>query len=241
MLRFIWVIFLNLYRSYMILVMRIRANHPEKYSEEDNYSYARYMIKIMQRGARIRTTGYGMENLPGEGGYLLVPNHQGKYDALGIMSVHETPCTVIIDENTYHNILTNEFIDLVHGYPIDKENAGKTIKLFDEVADDLRGGRRVIIFPEGGYTADKKETLFPFRAGSFKLALKSKVPIVPVVLIGSYLPYGTNQAGTVETQVHFLVPIPYEEYGHLRTRQIAELVQNRIQQKIDQITVLDMI
>ena len=38
--------------------------------------------------------GYGMENLPKEGGYVMFPNHQGKYDALGIVYTHKKPCTI---------------------------------------------------------------------------------------------------------------------------------------------------
>ncbi len=42
----------------------------------------------------------------------------------------------------------------------------------------------MVVFPEG--TRSKGEQIGEFKAGSFKLATKSKVPIVPVTIDGSY-------------------------------------------------------
>ena len=39
------------------------------------------------------------------------------------------------------------------------------------------------------------------------------------------------------TQVHYLKPILFDEYGSLKTHEIAELVQRRIQEKIDSLRV----
>ena len=93
-----------------------------------------------------------------------------------------------------------------------------------------------MLFPEGGYENDKKNTLGEFKAGCFKIVLKSKVPIVPVVLIDSYKVFNSWQLTPVTTQVHYLTPILYEEYKGLKTDQIAAMVKERIQQKIDEVT-----
>ena len=93
MLRFIKVILCNLPRIYMIPKMAYKAKHAEKYTEEECYAYARLAIRRMMRAGHISTKRYGAENLPAEGGYMLFPNHQGKYDALGIMYAHEKPCS----------------------------------------------------------------------------------------------------------------------------------------------------
>ena len=42
-------------------------------------------ICLMKVTGGIHTKAYGQENLPKEGGYMMYPNHQGKYDALGIV------------------------------------------------------------------------------------------------------------------------------------------------------------
>lgn len=50
---------------------------------------AQVMIEHVKKRGRIETVASGMENLPTEGGYIMFANHQGKYDALGVISVHE--------------------------------------------------------------------------------------------------------------------------------------------------------
>lgn len=86
MLKFIYVILMNLFRApYMIPKMHKEADHPEKYSEEERYELARHVIRLMKTTGGIKTKAYGLENLPSEGGYMMYPNHQGKYDALGMI------------------------------------------------------------------------------------------------------------------------------------------------------------
>ncbi|MBQ9643175.1 MAG: hypothetical protein IJV26_03940 [Lachnospiraceae bacterium] len=77
----------------MIPLMQFLADHPEKYSDEVRYRFARYAIRIMMRTGLIRPIVSGKENLPQEGGYVMYPNHEGKFDALGIMITHDQPCS----------------------------------------------------------------------------------------------------------------------------------------------------
>ena len=48
----------------------------------------------------------------------------------------------------------------------------------------LKAGINMVIFPEG--TRSKGAPVGEFKAGSFKLATKSKAPIVPVTIDGTY-------------------------------------------------------
>ena len=78
MIKFFYVIFMNLFRApYIIPKMRYQAKHPEKYSEQKRYNLVRHVITLIKRTGRIHTKFYGEENLPKEGGYVMFPNHQG--------------------------------------------------------------------------------------------------------------------------------------------------------------------
>ena len=48
----------------------------------------------------------------------------------------------------------------------------------------LKSGHSMVVFPEG--KRSKCDEMGEFKAGSFKLATKSKVPIIPVTIDGSY-------------------------------------------------------
>lgn len=236
MIKFIYVILMNLFRApYMIPKIRKEADHPEKYSEEERYELARHVIRLMKATGAIHTKAYGKENLPAEGGYMMYPNHQGKYDALGIIYTHKNPCSLVMDKAKSNTILVKEFVDLLGGKRLDKKDVRQALTIINEVAEEVKGGKRYILFPEGGYEFNNRNRVCAFKAGSFKIALKAKVPIVPVVLIDSYKVFNSFNLGPVTTQVHYLKPILYEEYGSLKTHEIAELVRKRIQERIDEV------
>lgn len=236
MWRFYYTIGRNLFRLPKIIsTMRHKAAHPEAYPEEDCYAYMQYVCKLMQRTGHVRTETYGTENLPKEGGYMLYPNHQGKYDAYGIISAHARPCTFVMDVEKSRGLFINEIVDMLKGKRLQIDNPRQGLTIINEIAQEVAAGRRYILFPEGGYARDQRNTLGEFKSGCFKIPLKTRTPIVPVAIIDSYKVYNSMQLSPVTTQVHFLKPIPYEEYQGLRTPQIAAMVKERIQQKIHEI------
>lgn len=236
MIKFIYVILMNLFRApYIIPKMRKEADHPEKYSETERYELARHVVALMKNTGGIRTQAFGIENLPKEGGYMMYPNHQGKYDALGIIYTHRSPCSLVMDRAKSNTILVREFVDLVQGKRLDKNDVRQALSVINEVSQEVKAGKRYILFPEGGYEFNNRNHVCDFKAGSFKIALKTKAPVIPVALIDSYKVFNSFKLGPVTTQVHYLKPILYEEYVHLKTQEIANLVRDRIQEKIDEV------
>lgn len=233
MLRFLYVIIMNLFRApYMITRMRYEADHPEKYSVEKRYELDQCAIRIMCNTGRIQTACYGKENLPKEGGYIMYPNHQGKFDALAIILCHESPCSIVMDIKKSKSILVREFVDLLEGKRLDKADVRQAMTIIREVAAEVKEGKRYILFPEGGYEFNNKNRIADFKPGSFKSATMSKAPIVPVALIDSFKVFNSLHIMPVTAQVHFLKPIPYEEYQGMKTQEIAKLVKSRIEEEI---------
>lgn len=230
--RYFYVILKNLHHIYMIPQMEYVSRHPEKYSESQMYKLDILAIKRMIRSGHISTKSFGEYNLPKEGGYIMTPNHQGKYDALGIMLTHENPCSVVIDLDKSNGILVKQFINLVRGKRMDKGDSKQSIRIIREMANEVKDGRKFIIFPEGGYENNKNSTT-SFKPGAFKSATWSKVPIVPVVLIDSYKVFGEKGLKPLTTYVYYLKSLLYEEYKNLSTVEIASLVQSRIQEVLN--------
>ena len=228
MLRLVYVVFISLpFVLWYLHKASYIEKHADEYSEEDRYKIARKCISIMMHNGRIETEAFGTELLPKEGGYVMYSNHQGKYDTLGIMSVHNEPCTIVMDAYRSRLPIVDPFIDLVRGSRLDKTDIKSQMKTILKIADEVKKGRRYIIFPEGGYDHNKND-LQEFKPGAFKCATKSGVPIVPVAIIDSYKPFGINSLRKVKTQVHFLNPILFEEYQGMSTREISEMVKERI-------------
>lgn len=237
MLRFFFVILVSLpHILYYIAKITYIEFRPERYSEEYRYKICQNATKAVKRNCFIHTETYGTENLPKEGGYVMFANHQGKYDALGIVFSHSKPCTVVIDKKRSHLPIASQFVSLMRGTRLDRENPREQVKGILKVIEEVKQGRRYIIFPEGGYYHNQNNVR-EFLPGSFKCAIKAKSPIVPVALIDSYKPFELNSLRPVTTQVHFLPPIYYEEYKDMSSRQIAELTREKIINIIEQVVV----
>ena len=236
MLKLFYVIFMNFHRApYMVPKMRYQASHPEKYSEKARYNLAQHVIHLMNKTGRIKTQAYGVENLPKEGGYMMYPNHQGKYDVLGIVYTHKEPCSFVMDKNKSHTMLVREFIDLVQGKRLEKDNPRQGITIINQVAKEVANGKKYILFPEGGYHFNNRNHVHTFKAGSFKIALKSKAPIVPVALVDSYKVFNSFHLGPITTKVYYLPPMFYDEYKDMKSAEIAEEVRRRIVEKINEV------
>lgn len=233
MWRMPYSIALNLHRlPKLIQTMHRMVDRPDIYSRQDGYDYIRYIIGLMKKTGHMRTQGFGMENLPKEGGYLICPNHQGKYDAYSIVDVHDRAMSLVMDREQSYYVFVSEIVDVLGGKRMDIQDARHGLTIIRQVAREMEEGVPHIIFPEGAYDNDKHNSLWDFKPGCFKAATKAKVPIVPTVLVDSWKVYNSWYLGPVKTQVHFLNPIPYEEYQNLNTHQIADLVKGRIQEKL---------
>jgi 1-acyl-sn-glycerol-3-phosphate acyltransferase len=165
----------------------------------------------------------------------MFPNHQGKYDVVGIMYTHEKPCSFVMDKKKSHTILIREFIDLVQGQRLEIDNPRQGINVINQVAKEIEQGKKYILFPEGGYKFNNRNKVAEFKAGSFKIALKAKCPIVPVALIDSYKVFNSWHLGPVTTYVYYLEPIYYEEYKGMKTQDLAKMVSSRIEDKINEV------
>ena len=232
-LRFYYVILANLFRAPLLPYMSYMGAQPEKYSEEKRYRMVQHIINLMKDAGNIHTKAYGTENLPKEGGYIMFPNHQGKYDALGIIHTHEKPCAFVMDEKRSHMPIVHQVVSLLQSKRMVLDDVKQSMQIINEMAKEVREGKKYIIFPEGGYADKTDNHMEPFKAGTFKSAVKAKCPIVPVALVDSYKVFMGWTLKKIETQVYYLKPILYEEYKGMKTVEIAALVQKRIEQVLE--------
>ena len=67
--------------------------------------------------------------------------------------------------------------------PVDRSRPRQAMKGINLVAQEIREGKSVLLFPEGHRSRDGQ--LLPFRTGSFHIAILAGVPIVPITLNGT--------------------------------------------------------
>ena len=67
--------------------------------------------------------------------------------------------------------------------PVDRDRPREGLKSMEKVAEKIREGKSVLLFPEG--RRSRTGQLLPFKTGSFHIAILARVPIVPITLNGT--------------------------------------------------------
>lgn len=237
MFRFYFVITISVF-TFIRFYYRFRKieKNPEKYTDADRYALARFACRAVKKRGRVKDSVFGLENLPKEGGYVMYSNHQGKYDAVGIMLAHDNPLSFIVDNERSKVLLLNQITIVLGSKRLDKKDIKGQVRVIREVSKEVEAGKRYLIFPEGGYPEKlDNNNLREFMPGSFKAATLAKGPIVPVVLYDSYKVFLKNSLRKVSVEIHFLPAIYYDTYKDMSTVELAEYVKKIIENKISEI------
>ena len=207
------------------------AKHPEKYSEEEMYRHIQYILKRAVRGGNIDLQVSGTENIPKEGGFMLYANHQGMFDVLAVAATCDIPVGAVLKKELYDIPFLHQVAICTRSFPMDREDVRQSLTVIQSVIREVRAGRNYLIFPEGTRSRNGNQ-MGQFHSGSFRCATRSKCPIVPVALVDSFKVLDQKGSKPVTVQIHYLKPICWEEYGNLKTTELAALVKERIAQAI---------
>ena len=161
--------------------------------EVDEYGFdpevtERFMLSAIRPIARkwFRVEVRGAENIPAEGGALVVSNHSGTIPMDGLMTM------VSIHDTTGRN-LRPLGADLVFRMPVIGELArkgGATLACNEDAQRMLSGGELVGVWPEGfkgiGKPYSDRYKLQRFGRGGFvSAAIRTGVPIIPCSVVGA--------------------------------------------------------
>src|SRR6185295_12849031 len=126
----------------------------------------------------------GLENIPEEGGCIVVCNHVSYVDAVVIAACVRRPIRFVMDHRIFRIPVLSFIFRTMRTIPIAsaKEDALMKDRAFAETAAALRAGEVIGIFPEGKLT-DTGE-LNPFRPGVSQMIAETPVPVVPMALAG---------------------------------------------------------
>lgn len=203
------------------------AKNTDRYPEEEKYRHIQTILKRAVTGGNIDLTITGQENIPAENGFMLYSNHQGMFDVLAIAATCDNPIGAVLKKELYDIPFLHQIAVCTKSFAMDREDVRQSLTVIKAVTEELLKGRNYLIFPEGTRSKLGNEML-DFHSGSFRCAIKSKCPIVPIALIDCFKVLDQKGSAPVKVQIHYLPSIPYEEYQDMNTTQLAELVKSRI-------------
>jgi 1-acyl-sn-glycerol-3-phosphate acyltransferase len=140
---------------------------------------------LYRRWFRVRSEGH--EHVPAEGPAILVANHGGLLPFDGAM------CVLDVFLHTEPPRLPRALVDRFAGrlpfVNVFFARAGQVMATRENFRELLRRGELVLVFPEGiagiRKTVSQRYRLQPFHTGFAEEALRARVPIVPVTIVGA--------------------------------------------------------
>ncbi len=207
----------------------------KNYNFEEAYKFVQKVARSACKAGRVTLVAEGVENLPKENGFIMFPNHQGLFDTLIFLSTCDNPFTLVIKKEASNIILLKQVIAALRAHPIDRDDLRQSMQVIKAMTQDVKEGRNVLIFAEGTRSRQGNK-IGTFKGGSFKSATMAKCPIVPCALVDSFKPFDENSIKPVTVKVKYMEPLYYEDYKDMKTSEIAEVVQNRIQEEISRMT-----
>jgi len=140
-------------------------------------------------------------------GYVIVSNHESHADSILISHLPFHARWLAKEE-----IMKIPFLGWMMGWSGDvkvkRGNKDSGREALDSMAEYLRHGGSVMLFPEG--TRSTTGEIGPFKDGAFKLAIETQRPVLPMVLTGcgAALPKGGWElGGQTYGRLHVLDPV----------------------------------
>jgi 1-acyl-sn-glycerol-3-phosphate acyltransferase len=170
-----------------------------------------------------------------EGPFVMIANHPTLIDVTAVMAVCPRICCVAKTE-LFRSVLVGRSLRYSGHIEGGAVGSMEGASVMQQALKKLESGQSVLIFPEG--TRSPVHGLHRFKSGVFEIALRARVPIVPI-LITCEPP--TLQKGLQwyalpkETATYNIAqlptwPVPDPEVG---SRRLAEQFQAMFQQRID--------
>ncbi len=207
-----------------------------QYRKEENFEKEREHIlkataqwgKAVVKEVDLDLEIIGYDNLLEKGPLLYVGNHQGNFDIPICCSVFDkVPAGYVAKKELAKVPLYGEWIENIRSIAIDRGNPREAIKSMAIASEHIKKGFSMLIYPEG--TRSKSNQLGTFKKGSFKLATKAGIPIIPFTISGSYKLFEEEGFFKKGQKVKFTIHKPIE------TKDLSKEEINQLSDKIYEI------
>lgn len=191
-----------------------------------SHYFAKYWSRFTFAGVGIRVQIHGVENIPKDRAVIFAANHQSTMDIPAMFGWLPVQFRIMAKQILFMVPFLGWHLFLGGNIPIDRQNARKAFGSVFKASSRLKNGISLLVFVEG--TRSKDGRVHRFKRGSFTLAKKLGVPIVPIAIQGTFplMPSGswTSKGGDVRIDVLPLVDVtPDSDISRL-----SEQVRSRI-------------
>lgn len=201
---------------------------PNPTARNAHWRIIQFLLQIVF-GIWLRFRARGMEQLPAEGGALLIVNHQSFLDPLLVGLPLRRPVSYLARDSLFRVPIIGWILRNTYVMPINRE-AASTASLREAIRR-LDHGFYVGIFPEG--TRTTTGDVGGLKPGFLALMRRAKVPVYPVGIAGAYqaLPRGAWFLRPVKVCVVFGEALSRDEmdqFGKDREDELLQFIREKL-------------
>ena len=192
------------------------------------HNIARLWARMSLRSAGAPVTVIGHENfLPLA---IYTSNHTSFMDTPVVFSSLPFQFRILAKQSLWKWPFIGWHLNRSGQIPVDEESSSGSIAGLNRAIKALKVGLPLFIFPEGGRTHDGR--MQPFMRGPAFISIRSRVPLVPMALIGTYelLPIHTHHFRPRPVTLVIGKPIDPSGYTIRQADELTARLQSEIQQ-----------
>jgi len=162
--------------------------------------------------SRIKVTVNGLANIDPTQSYVYMSNHQSNFDIPVLLAYLPVQFRWLAKAELFKIPIFGRAMRGAGYVKIDRFNQKAAFDSLDEAAGKMKNGVSVMIFPEG--TRSRDGNIKSFKKGGFIMAVDAAVPIVPVVLKGTWpiMDKSSLRINTGEVSLNIEIPIATTDY-----------------------------
>ena len=178
----------------------------------------------------VTLTVEGLENIPKEGPCVFVGNHRSYYDIPLLLASLDKPHGILAKEELGKIPLLNRWMKLLGCVFVQRDDLRASVRALNDATAIVESGRSFIIFPEGTRYKGEEGGAGEFKAGAFRIAVKTGAPVVPVAISGARGLFEArgNRATPGTVYVRVLPPIQTAGMSRAEQKQLPDAVRQTI-------------
>ena len=235
LLVYLWAPFANLlwYTHTVVMGTLSLLVWPFDRTGDRQFWCARWWCRLVAWSIFARIRVHGSDNVERGRPYVYMANHSSLIDTPALFAYLPHPFRIMAKRELFYIPFMGWHLWTAGHFPIDRGNARKTVTSLRRTIEGVRAGRSLAVFPEGTRTPDGR--LQTFQPGTFKIALKAGVPIVPVAIRGTFelLPKTTLAPRPGRVDVIIGTPIDTGDYDEKRLPELIARTRDAIQSALD--------
>jgi len=179
-------------------------------------------------GIRVHVTG--LEHLvPGQS-YVYVSNHASLFDIPCVLAGIPDQIRIIYKRELETIPFFGWGLKWGHYIGVERKSITSAMQSLAEAVGKIRAGASVLLYAEGTRTKDGR--LQPFKRGAFKLAAEAAVPVIPLVINGTFHILRRHSIVIRPTRVHLVLEEPIPADG-IRGKEAEVKIMERVRAAIE--------